>query len=73
MWLFFLIQSSEFTKSLNFEVIWKNWKKKFHIKIDFYGYKNVIQIKNMIDSDRFEPDISNENIRILNFPFGWKL
>ena len=30
-------------------------------------------IKNQVDTDRFKPDNSDETIRILNFPFSWKL
>ena len=71
------MQTSEFIKSQNFGNYLKKTAKKpnffsfFHLKIDFYGYKNIFLHKLgsiLID----KPDISDETIRNQNFPFSRK-
>ena len=66
----FSIQLSEFIKSLNFGSNLKKTARKnlniliFHIKINFYRWKNNFQISNRVHSNRSERDLSDETIRI---------
>ena len=52
------MQSSEFTKSLNLGRIKKITAKKthkiYHLKIEFYSWKNIFLTWNMVYSDRYE-------------------
>ena len=46
----------------------------FHLKIDFYGWKNIFRIWNRIYSDRSELDLSDANIdQNSKFPFQSKV
>ena len=75
----FPVQLSKFKKSVYFGSNLKKTARKnlkifiFHIKINFYSWKNIFSMWNRVYSDRSELDLSDETIRIQKFHFSRKL
>ena len=77
--LIFPVQLSEFIISVTFgRNLKKNCIKKrenfiFHLKIYFYGWKNIFLIYKKVYSDRYELDLFDAIIIIESFHFSRKL
>ena len=72
----FPMQLSEFIRSMNFGSNMKKnciQKKKIHLKIEFFEWRNYFLIYNNVYSDRSELYLSNETIIIQKFHFSRKL